>query len=268
MMVSDATTIADIESGKREWSAGYSCDLDWTPGLTGSGEVYDARQINIRANHVALVKRGRGGPELRVGDSWGATPINNTVKDHAMQTLLIDGLPVQVEDSAAPLVKSLLDKVAKMVSDHSATITAKDGTIGELTAKLADAEKRANVDVAKLVADRAALLSSAGKIVKDTDLSALNDADIRRKVVGAKFGPEVIKDASDDHIAGMFRVAIAASDASAGGGDPLQHAFAGDKAPVINHNGQQFDAAAALTARDAAWKKMLSDDTSAWSAKN
>src|SRR5690606_34291631 len=68
LMVSDGATIADIENGKRELSAGYTCDLDWTAGKTPSGDEYDAIQKNIRINHVAIVRRGRAGSQVRIGD--------------------------------------------------------------------------------------------------------------------------------------------------------------------------------------------------------
>jgi len=67
LMVSDAATIAQVEAGKRELSAGYTCTLDWTNGVTPSGELYDAKQENIRANHVAIVAAGRAGSDIRMG---------------------------------------------------------------------------------------------------------------------------------------------------------------------------------------------------------
>lgn len=56
----DAQTIADMDAGKREISAGYELDLDFTPGSV-NGERYDAIQRAIDYNHVALVDKGRAG---------------------------------------------------------------------------------------------------------------------------------------------------------------------------------------------------------------
>jgi hypothetical protein len=79
MMVADAGAIASIDSGARELSAGYTCDLDWTPGVTPEGEAYDARQIGIRVNHIAIVPAGRAGQECRIGDSArGANALRDT----------------------------------------------------------------------------------------------------------------------------------------------------------------------------------------------
>ncbi|WP_437408618.1 DUF2213 domain-containing protein [Sinorhizobium meliloti] len=66
LVVMDGATIGDIEGGKRELSAGYTCDLAWEPGTTPEGETYDAIQKDIRINHVAIVQRGRAGSEARI----------------------------------------------------------------------------------------------------------------------------------------------------------------------------------------------------------
>lgn len=69
MMVADAAAISSIESGARQISAGYTCDLVWGAGTTPEGEAYDARQVGIRINHVAVVPAGRAGSACRIGDS-------------------------------------------------------------------------------------------------------------------------------------------------------------------------------------------------------
>jgi hypothetical protein len=61
----DQDLMADLESGeKREVSIGFRTDVDYTPGEF-NGKRYDARQTNIRINHVAHVKAGRGGDTVR-----------------------------------------------------------------------------------------------------------------------------------------------------------------------------------------------------------
>jgi hypothetical protein len=49
-----------------EVSAGYEVDIVETPGVTPDGQAYDAIQKNIRCNHIALTRRGRAGPEVRL----------------------------------------------------------------------------------------------------------------------------------------------------------------------------------------------------------
>lgn len=61
--------IAGIESGEqRELSASYRYDADMAGG-SYDGTAYDGVMRNIRANHVALVPRGRAGSDVVVNDA-------------------------------------------------------------------------------------------------------------------------------------------------------------------------------------------------------
>lgn len=64
--------IDDIESQqKKELSSAYHYDADMTPGVY-MGARYDGVMRNIVGNHVALVKEGRVGSDVVVGDSIAA----------------------------------------------------------------------------------------------------------------------------------------------------------------------------------------------------
>lgn len=83
LIVMDAAAIKAVDEGKRELSAGYTCDLAWEAGTTPEGEKFDAIQKDIRINHVAIVQRGRAGSQARIGDgvrSWGAAPVTSDQK--------------------------------------------------------------------------------------------------------------------------------------------------------------------------------------------
>ena len=57
-----------IESGlQQELSCGYSYIPVMEPG-NFKGDQYDGKMTNIKGNHVALVEKGRAGPEVMVGD--------------------------------------------------------------------------------------------------------------------------------------------------------------------------------------------------------
>jgi 8-oxo-dGTP pyrophosphatase MutT (NUDIX family)/preprotein translocase subunit Sec61beta len=63
------TAIDDIESNARkQLSAGYRYRADMTPGVF-KGVPYDGVMRDIRGNHLALVKEGRAGSDVVVGDS-------------------------------------------------------------------------------------------------------------------------------------------------------------------------------------------------------
>ena len=63
-----AEDIEQIEADlKKELSCGYRYRADMTPG-TYEGEAYDGVMREIVGNHVALVREGRAGPDVVVGD--------------------------------------------------------------------------------------------------------------------------------------------------------------------------------------------------------
>jgi hypothetical protein len=68
MMIADAAAIKAVQSGTSQLSVGYSAGLVWGDGENGAGEKFDAMQVKIRANHIALVSAARGGDKLKMGD--------------------------------------------------------------------------------------------------------------------------------------------------------------------------------------------------------
>ena len=74
-----------IESEKqKELSSGYRYRADMTPGHTPWGEPYDGVMRDIEGNHVAIVKEGRAGPDVVVGDS----ALSKTTKGFPMSKIL------------------------------------------------------------------------------------------------------------------------------------------------------------------------------------
>lgn len=69
LMLADASAVAAFDAGTRQLSAGYSCELVWGDGIAPTGERFQAKQVTIRGDHIALVREGRAGPEARIGDS-------------------------------------------------------------------------------------------------------------------------------------------------------------------------------------------------------
>jgi uncharacterized protein len=69
LVVWDAKAIRGIEDDtRREISSAYYYRADMTPGVY-AGEPYDGVMRDIRGNHVALVRAGRAGPDVAVGDA-------------------------------------------------------------------------------------------------------------------------------------------------------------------------------------------------------
>ncbi|WP_428029800.1 DUF2213 domain-containing protein [Ancylobacter sp.] len=267
LMVSDEAAIRDIEAGKRELSAGYTCDLDWTAGKTPSGEAYDAVQRNIRLNHVAIVARGRAGSEVRIGDAaqWGAAPITDKTPEKeitmTLKTVTVDGIPIEVTDQGATVIATLQSRVADAAAKftdaetkHQQALAAKDADIAKKDAEI-DALKGKVLDAAaidKLVADRADLIGKAKVLAKDVKTDGLSDADIKKAVVIAVVGDSA-KDKSPTYIDARFDILVEDAVKKTGESDPFREIVKDGLTPTADELKPVHDARA----------KMLADMTSA-----
>lgn len=120
LMVTDKDAIEKIKRGDAtEVSAGYKVDFDPTPGITPEGQSYDGVQRNVRVNHIAVVPRGRAGPEVRLlldrmdtADAVSA-PSEETAflsvlspTESPMATVKLDGLEIDLPIEVASAVQS------------------------------------------------------------------------------------------------------------------------------------------------------------------
>ncbi len=271
LMVSDGEAIADVEGGKRELSAGYTCDLDWTAGTTPDGQAFDAIQRNIRMNHVAIVQRGRAGSEVRIGDGaapWGICPLATAderkpdMPDN-LRTVMVDGLSVSTTDQGAQAIEKLTrerDGARQATTDaasaHQTALAGKDAELAKKDAEIDDLKGKqlTDADLDKRVAARAALVTTATAIAKDVKTDGLSDNEIRAAVVRAKIGDAAVKDKSADYVNARFDI-LAEGVAGAGGADPFRDAMNDRRPPTAPGN---------PGAADAAYKAMTDGMTSAW----
>lgn len=69
LVLMDAHAIGAAQAGTSQLSVGYGAKLKWGAGQAPDGQLYDAMQTEIRANHIALVSAARGGSKLKLGDA-------------------------------------------------------------------------------------------------------------------------------------------------------------------------------------------------------
>jgi hypothetical protein len=227
LLMMDAAAIRDLESGKRQLSVGYTCDLVMDggtvpEGVTNAGETFDAYQTNIRANHIAQCDQARGGAALVFGDALPDAPPTlqqDGVSTVTTKTIVIDGFSVIVDANAENLISRLQGQVAAATAAKDAAETAlgaaqaavatKDGEIAGLTSKLADATNPATLAAA--AAARASVITSAKSLLGDAYTGdGVADADIRRAAVAVKL-PDAA-DATkmtDAAVEGAFRMLTA-----------------------------------------------------------
>lgn len=208
--ITDADTVAAVHRGTRELSVGYEAQFDWTPGVTPSGEEYDGRQVAIRANHLAIVDRARAGSLARIGDSWGAAPVNTKEVNMTMKSLVLGDAAVQVADADAGKVEAYKAQVAKDAANAKAEADAKlsdkDKELAKKDAELNELKKKqvSDADLDARVQARAKLVGDARAIVKDYDSTGKSDAAIRRDVVTQSGRFPVSDSTSESYIDAAF----------------------------------------------------------------
>lgn len=142
LVVRDADTIRAIKAGKRDLSMGYTATVIVAPGVTNDGTPFKGRQTNIRINHVAIVDRGRAGPEcgmeLARGDAFTLDTKVNTMKTRKVK--LADGTEVSVPVEVADKFEASRGDDANPDEPKTATVVV-DGKEYTVPAEVADAIK-------------------------------------------------------------------------------------------------------------------------------
>lgn len=220
LLLTDADAIAAVDGGKRELSNGYSSNLEFGTFQAADGTECQARQTSIAGNHIALVDRGRAGPECRIADAKVCASLPQSFLDSLLvqenpvpKIMLIDGLSVDVgnADTAESTIKTLLaarDAATAKVTDletQVATLTTDKATLDAekvtLTQQLADAASPAKLLAAAKtygqVVDKAKAL---GVTVTD----AMGQTDIIKAVVDAKIDVSLRDGWNDAQYAASF----------------------------------------------------------------
>lgn len=234
-VITDKRTIADLENGKLEVSPGYVCELDFTPGVF-DGEEYDAIQRNIRYNHLAIVRKGRSGPEVKIrldADDAVQTDLNQPEEIKKMKMKFGDKEYDVADDVGAAMTSELekakgmskeMDSMKAQLNDSKNAFTeaqkAKektdaraDGLEAELTKLKKERVDAAGIDVQKLVKDRMALESVAAlKGVEKFD--AMDDITLKKAVIKTDSPDTDLSGKSDDYINARFDVCAESAKAS------------------------------------------------------
>lgn len=152
----DQAGIDLIESKEQaELSAGYSRDLDWTPGKSPDGLQFDARMLNIKCNHVALVRKGRvdgavvadKAPEVSMFDKLKFPKIVAalfsalSITPKAESALALDAA-LESEISIDAKKESVVEPVKEMTEDEKVAKAKKDKEDSEAAEK-AESERKA-----------------------------------------------------------------------------------------------------------------------------
>lgn len=240
MTITDRDTIERIMRGDaREVSAGYRVNYDPTPGVTDSGEHYDGIQKEILGNHIAVVRRGRAGPQvkLHLDRQDAADPSLLSIEENTTMSakVVFDGAEFEVTESVALAITkeredakmsyedmkkkydAMMSEASKMKEEMDAMEKEMKGKcdsaegradalaeqVEELTAELA-AAKEINLD--SMVEERVALIEKAKPVLDAAYAFAGKTArEVMVDSIKAVRGDELdLSEKSDDYVQAMF----------------------------------------------------------------
>ena len=138
-----------LEDGTQELSAGYTCDIEDVDG------VYFQR--NIRANHIAIVAKGRAGSSCRISDE--------ALEVQAIEDGAIEAQVAQAKAEAAEKAKTKASKAATKEQDRLAAKAEKEAA--KAAAKEVKAEEK--VAAAEAVVEKEAAEAVEAKAAADKE---------------------------------------------------------------------------------------------------
>jgi len=228
LTIYDQDTIDKIvNDGKREISCGYLADLEMTPGEY-NGQHYDAIQRNIRYNHVAIVDKGRAGPDVKMIldsgeeetfkiacqkiDSKPETyqnpnkEVENKQEKTEGNTMLvkikIDGKEFEVDQIVA-------DSLKKQETEEKEALKAKLDEAEGKVAALEDENKKVKEEFTKekmmdAAKARIELENTAKKILGDEFKADADDIEIKKSVIAKNNAEIELAEKSEEFVDGVF----------------------------------------------------------------
>jgi hypothetical protein len=233
LVLTAQAAIDALESGTEELSAGYGCDI------VKLGKKYYQR--NVRANHIAIVPKGRAGASCRMSDEALAVKEDDAAYD---KEELIMGTKVEMEhtsdeEEAEVIAKQHLEEDPKYYSKlekaglvDAALLTDAQTLLADAEAELviqkqlvvdfkAEAEKSelameamkveladAKVAASEGVVERCEVIEHARLIADMRDLGDKSVSEIRKLVVEDQYPEKDLSKKSEPFIEAMFEMLV------------------------------------------------------------
>lgn len=267
MTITDQDAIERIMRGDaKEVSAGYRVNYEANAGVTDGGENYDGIQKEISGNHIAVVRRGRAGPQakLHLDRLDAADPSLITPIEEPSMTAKVnfDGAEFEVTESVALAVTKEREDAKKsyedmkkmydgMMSKASEMKEEMDAMQKEMKGKCDSAEGRADalteeveglridleaakqVNVDSLVEERIALIDKARSSLDSAfDFAGKSVREIMEASIKAVRGDADLSVRSDDYVTAMFDTLAEAGSRDDSGTQELRQAVASIASPM------------------------------------
>ena len=186
LIISNKEAIDTLDEGTQELSAGYTCNIVLI------GDKYFQKEI--RANHIAIVAKGRAGSNCRISDDADVLISDELA---AVKVELADALK-QVEDLAVQ---------KQLVIDFKADAEKADLALEAMKVELADAKTAAEEGVV----ERCETIENARLIADMRDLGSKSTQEIKRMVVEDQMPDKKFDGKSDAYFDAMFEILVDAS---------------------------------------------------------
>jgi len=267
MTITDQDAIEKIMKGDaKEVSAGYRVEFDPTPGVASTGENYDGIQRMIDGNHIAVVRRGRAGPQvkLHLDRLDAADPSLLSIEEDPSMTAKVnfDGAEFEVSESVALAITKERDdarmsyedmkkKYDEMTSEASKMKEEMDAMEKDMKGKCDSAEGRADalaqeldtakadleaakqINVDSLVEERIALIDKARTSLDSAfDFTGKSVRDIMEASIKAVRGDTDLSERSDDYVTAMFDTLSESARSDSTGTNQLRQAVASIASPM------------------------------------
>lgn len=191
-----------VDESRKQLSCGYRYTADMTPG-TFQGVKYDGVMRDIVGNHVSLVKSGRAGPDVVVGDTaieeihmpnTALTRAGAHAQGAVSSFIYAQPIAQDAKIDLRPLSSVFADITAKNFRGYKPMLAL--GIKGALAGKLAADENLDDVDamldrVEQAVEDLSDTVDGA-KAGGEEEASAEDDDDLRAKLEAAGVPEDVI----------------------------------------------------------------------------
>lgn len=218
LTITDKALINKIYDGKREISIGFMSDVIAESG-SYNGQNYEYVQRNIEINHIAVVDKGRAGPEVAIRADSDAWQIDSTDEGgkNKMAKIKIEENEYEVDAAVKAYINSLEAKaeIAKVKGDSA---DALQGRYDALEVKLQNTEnelqslkeKQVSADeLDKQVEARVQLISATKPLLGDSfDYTGKTEREIKEAVIATTKQDFKGDGKSDDYINAFFDATI------------------------------------------------------------
>lgn len=224
VVITDREGVEAIKNGREELSLGYEVELDEMPGVY-DGVEYDFRQRNIKYNHLAIVDRGRAGPDVRLNtdEAEQISDYNDSDNNQSSQTRseimpklrLDNGCEYEVPQEVIAGMESMRQKISsiQVKLDEAHVDLEKQKAIAdsatESAKKLKERVDGLDKEIAAAVSNRITLERTANNILGDQiKLDTMSDIDIQKAVIKSQFPEAKLDDQSEPYLIARFDAAV------------------------------------------------------------